>query len=339
MKKKVCFFSTVPKSKLLCESYSILDIRILEELGYDVIISNNFSNIPLSCDFYFSWWASGSILPLIKSIISNKPLICIAGGNEATFHRDSLSNNAIGYLNYPFYKKLAVRIVLIFSTRLLIVSNFMLDSTKKLGCTNPIVVHNCVDTNLFTPIIGGKNNYILSIFKLDESVVEIKRGDIYIRAIKLVVDSYPQQIFYIIGKFGNAYERLLNLVKNLNLVNNVHFINEIPNSELVSWLQYAKLYVQISDTETFGLSIAEAMSCTTPVLVSKRGAIPEVVGEFGIYVDHNSYFDVARGIVSFLNKNDHEKKYLGFKLRNRVIENFSYESRKKNLQKIIKQII
>jgi glycosyltransferase involved in cell wall biosynthesis len=36
--------------------------------------------------------------------------------------------------------------------------------------------------------------------------------------------------------------------------------------------------------EGFGMPVAEAMACGTPVIVSDRGSLPEVVGDAGIVV-------------------------------------------------------
>ena len=113
----------------------------------------------------------------------------------------------------------------------------------------------------------------------------------------------------------------------------------IENSKVVTWIQNSQLYVQLSDTETFGLAIAEAMSCATPVLVSNRGAIPEVVGSFGIYVDHNSPTSVAAEIIKFIEMEEEEKVKIGKKLCQRINDKFSYEIRKSNILKIINQII
>jgi glycosyltransferase involved in cell wall biosynthesis len=98
------------------------------------------------------------------------------------------------------------------------------------------------------------------------------------------------------------------------------------------------LYVQISDTETFGLAIAEAMSCEVPVLVSRCGAIPEIVGSNGLYVDHNSPESVANGILEFLKMEQSVIKEIGLNMRARVIDNFSYSKRKEKITEIIKSL-
>jgi glycosyltransferase involved in cell wall biosynthesis len=336
--KSVCFFSHENKESLKQEQYSIQDIRILSELGFSVKIANSFKEIPWNCDFYFSWWASGSVLPLIKAKLSCKPIIIVAGGNEAKFYRDSIDGQPLGYLATPWYKKLATKLSLRLSTVVLVVSHFMVEDAKKLGARNPIIIHNCINTNSFN-LSNDEKKYVTTIFKVDNLVVKIKRGEVFIKSIPYVINVFPEQKFIIIGEKGNAYARLKNLTKTLNIEKHVEFVGNIDNSEVLYWLQNSKAYVQISDTETFGVAIAEAMSCGVPVVVSRRGAIPEIVGKSGVYVDHNNAQSVASGIISILNMDESQHSDFGKNGRQRIIDNFTYEKRKESIHQIVSGIL
>jgi glycosyltransferase involved in cell wall biosynthesis len=48
--------------------------------------------------------------------------------------------------------------------------------------------------------------------------------------------------------------------------------------------------------EGFGLPALEAMSCGTPVVVSDRASLPEVVGEAGLLVDPDQPEDIATAL-------------------------------------------
>lgn len=332
--KKACFFSHENKAQLQKEQYSIQDIRILHDLGYDVTVATTFGEIPSGCDLYFSWWATGSILPLIKARLLGKPIVVVAGGNDSMFYRDSLTGVQHGYLATPWYKKVAARLTLRFASAVLVVSRFMVDDVTRLGARAPIVIPNSVDTTTFCSS-DSPRSHVTSIFNLYDHVVDIKRGEVFLRSIPIVLKTFPRQTFVIIGDQGNAYQRLCALASDLRIQAHVDFLGSMPNTEVVSWLQRSKIYVQISDTETFGMVIAEAMSCETPVVVSHRGAIPELVDGRGVFVDHNDPQSVAAGIVSLLAKSPEEGQIIGTQARARIVEHFSYENRRTAIQRVI----
>jgi glycosyltransferase involved in cell wall biosynthesis len=332
--KKVCFFSTVPLEKLKSENYSMLDIQILKDLGFDVVIASRFSEIPNDVLFYYSWWASGSFLPLIKSILFKIPIYCIAGGNEATLYKDSISKKPYGYLNANFLKKIATRLTLKFSDNVIVVSEFMINDVKKLGANKPILIHNCVKIE---ENINYNNNkkYITTIFRTNKRIVELKRGEIFIRAAINVLKIYSDEKFLIIGEKGDDYYRLQNLINEYGYTDSFIFTGEIETEAVKNLLLQSKIYIQISDTETFGMSIVEAMSYFIPVIVSKRGAIPEIVGDYGIYVDHNSIDSVTDAIKHVLNFDSKKLKNITNNNFNRVKNNYSYEIRKKKISNLL----
>jgi len=59
----------------------------------------------------------------------------------------------------------------------------------------------------------------------------------------------------------------------------------VPDDELVHLYSRAYSLIQPSLMEGFGLPAVEAMACGTPVISSKAGSLPEVVGDAGLFFD------------------------------------------------------
>ena len=68
----------------------------------------------------------------------------------------------------------------------------------------------------------------------------------------------------------------------------VVFMGQPSDVQLAALMAGADAYCLPSLYEGFGLTVLEAMACGTPVVVSDRGALPEVVGEAGVVVEPES---------------------------------------------------
>lgn len=77
----------------------------------------------------------------------------------------------------------------------------------------------------------------------------------------------------------------LTLINTLKLNHLVHYISEVPDEDLPALYAGAKVYVMPSLHEGFGIPCWEAMAVGTPVIASRRGALPEVVGNAGILIN------------------------------------------------------
>jgi glycosyltransferase involved in cell wall biosynthesis len=79
----------------------------------------------------------------------------------------------------------------------------------------------------------------------------------------------------------------------LGLADAVTFTGYVPGDHLVSLYNAADALVLPSFSEGFGLPALEAMACGVPVAASRRGSLPEVVGEAGVFFDPADPADMA----------------------------------------------
>jgi glycosyltransferase involved in cell wall biosynthesis len=92
----------------------------------------------------------------------------------------------------------------------------------------------------------------------------------------------------IAAKVDQADERYFREVIAPQLGGDIEFVGEVDEAEKPAFLGHALgLLFPIDWPEPFGLAMIEAMSCGTPVLAWRCGAVPEVVdhGETGFIVD------------------------------------------------------
>ena len=77
----------------------------------------------------------------------------------------------------------------------------------------------------------------------------------------------------------------------------VTWLGPVPDDELPGLYSGARAFVLPSLYEGFGLTAVEAMASGTPVVVSDRGALPEVVGDAGLLVDPHDQEAIADAVL------------------------------------------
>ena len=334
--RRACFFARV-KDKAVLDSrqWYANDIRILRDIGYEVVIATSFREIPSDCDLYFSWWATGSVFPLIKAKLFRKPIVVVAGGREVITAQELGYQPDHCYSSKPFYVQAAIRFCLRSADAVLAVSQRVLSQVRELGAKNPFLVYNAVDTELFSPRREeAALQDVLAVSDLSEATCEVKNVETVLSSIPHVLQECPDVRFVILGEKADAYARIERLVENLRVEQHVTFAGRVPNEEVRNYLTASKVFVQISKYETFGVAIAEAMATGVPVVVSDVGAVREVVGDCGLYADHTSPGDVADKLVMLL-KDDARRQELSIAGRRRIEEKFSYAIRRERISEIL----
>jgi glycosyltransferase involved in cell wall biosynthesis len=95
-----------------------------------------------------------------------------------------------------------------------------------------------------------------------------------------------------------------NLLKGIPTFNEVakisHYkmvvIKNVPHDELLKIFKESKIYCQLSYTESFGISLVEAMACGCVPVVTDRDALPEIIGTTGIVVPYGDVITTRNAI-------------------------------------------
>jgi glycosyltransferase involved in cell wall biosynthesis len=90
------------------------------------------------------------------------------------------------------------------------------------------------------------------------------------------------------------------LARELGLDSRVTWVDRLEESQLVQAYQQADALVMPSRYEGFGLPVAEAMACGTPVVCGQCGALEEVAGRAGLFVNPEDPADLATTLLFLL---------------------------------------
>ncbi|WP_372736000.1 glycosyltransferase family 4 protein [Nocardioides sp.] len=118
------------------------------------------------------------------------------------------------------------------------------------------------------------------------------------------------------------------LIDKLSIKDSVKFVHGVSDAELVTLMGSAEIACVPSLYEGFSLPTAELMACATPLIVSRAGAIPEVVGpdgECAELVTPGDVGELTKAIASLLDDPERRAR-LGAAGRKRVDELFSWRA-------------
>jgi alpha-1,3-rhamnosyl/mannosyltransferase len=98
------------------------------------------------------------------------------------------------------------------------------------------------------------------------------------------------------GRATDAAKPWLERIERAPLNGRVRHIGYVAPDDRRALYEGARLLVQPSFEEGFGIAVLEAMAVGVPVVVANRGSLPEVAGCAGSLVDPERADDIAQGI-------------------------------------------
>lgn len=232
----------------------------------------------------------------------------------------------------PIVKKFYLRTVK-YTKMIVAVSDFVKDSLIAEGVPQEKVVriHNGVDTEVFVPLARNeKEQYykylterpVKNVIGLVGNLIEMKGLIYFIKAIPSILQQFPETLIVVIGE-GPLRHEMESKVAKENLSERVRFLGKI--SLLLPRLVGAMdILVQPSLIESFGLTVAEAMSCGVPVIASRVGGLSELIedGVCGYLVPPRDSDALAAKVIDLLS-NPEKCQMFGKAGRRRAVERFN----------------
>lgn len=260
------------------------------------------------------WFASWHTFPAALGFgLMRKPFLLIIGGYDLANMPEIDYGHQRGGA-----KKWIARGTMHLASRLMTNSYYSRSEARdNAGLTSQkiaVVYHGVRDLFGALPSKGGEP-LVVTVGNVDQANLHRKGHEPFVRAAALL----PEVEFRLVGAWrDDAIDYLKSIATP-----NVSFPGRVSDDDLKKTLIDASVYVQASAHEGFGMSLAEAMLAGCVPVVSNKGAIPEVVGECGIYVDEHRTESLADGIRIGLDR----AEILGPQARTRVLDNFPLKIR------------
>lgn len=200
-----------------------------------------------------------------------------------------------------------------------------------------------IDTNLFKPPedksgIKEQLNWSKGKFHLlcVANLYYEKGIDLLIEAFA-GLNSYPCHLHIVsANQQSEERSRVDNIIHENNLQDQITFHPQLAQKDLVPYLQAADLLISPSRKEGFGLVVAEAIACGTPVLATRSGGPQEIVTpQNGLLVEPENPNAIQSGIEELLSKLD---QFQSSKLHADIEERFSRSAKLKKLMSLYRSV-
>lgn len=200
--------------------------------------------------------------------------------------------------------------------------------------TRSAVVHNGVNTSLFSPTVEQPaTEEILVVGTLLPS----KGHDLVLRALKNLQASRPALRCRIIGE-GPYRARFETLASDLGIGSQVQFVGRQSRAEVAEAMRRCSVFVLPSRNEALGCVYLEAMSCGKPVIACYGQGIDEVIehGKNGWLIPPDQLAELTQGLCLLLGSSELRAR-IGTAARRTVLEKLTLSHQARHLAEIYGQ--
>ncbi len=203
---------------------------------------------------------------------------------------------------------------------------------------------HAIDTKLFQPSnskteLKKKLNWSLQKTHLlcVANLYEAKGVDILVESFANLPHSENLLLHIVAPRYNKKVKKkVFDMINSYGLTNKIHFYNSMPKEKLIQYYQAADLFVSPSRKEGFGLAMAEAAACGTPILATMSGGAEQIINKkLGVLVEACNPKSITNGIIDILKKLDY---YKPSKMHHDISKRFSKKQKANAIQKVYKQV-
>lgn len=276
-------------------------------------------------DVVFGWFASWhTFLPVQFAKLLGKPSVLVVGGYDVA----NLPEIGYGHQRGGLKKWMSRRAMRL-ATRLITNSDYSRkEIARNIGLTNGRVtmIYHGVPDKFSGEVASQREPLALTVGNVNRSNLLRKGHEPFVRAAAHL----PNVSFVLIGAWQDAAIDHLRSIATPN----VEFRGRVTDDELLDYYRRASVYVQPSAHEGFGMSVAEAMLAGCVPVTTRVGALPEVVGQAGVFVDSVEPEAIAGGIKHAMEFTDNART----SCRERILNQFRLPERGRELEQIISSL-
>jgi glycosyltransferase involved in cell wall biosynthesis len=278
-----------------------------------------------AADVVFGWWAHlHTLAPFTLARRMGTPTVLIVGGFDVA------NMPEIGYGNQRGgWRRWVSRWVMRRADVLATNARYSAEKLERNVGIRPervtVVQHGVPDPYGTDPV--APQRLAITVGNVDEVNLERKGLRPFVRAAARL----PDVRFEVVGRHIDGAAAQLRAIAT----GNVALPGFLEQDELEARLRRAAVYVQASQHEGFGVSVAEAMLAGAIPVVTPAGALPEVVGDVGIVVASAAPEPLAEGIGAALRAGPDRRRAA----RERVLREFSVDRRRAGVQALVERAL
>jgi glycosyltransferase involved in cell wall biosynthesis len=216
-----------------------------------------------------------------------------------------------------------------------------------------IVLHNAIDTNIFTPQLSQSEKLKLrQELGIDENEIVLgfsgelrqKKGQQFLLSALARVKEERPACLLIIGEVRPSQDSNLQMyaLQHPEAYQRLIITHHLEAQQQVAqYLQLCDLFLLPSIWEGLPNALLEAMACSCCCLASDAGGIPEIIehGVNGFLLPRHQLSHLGDAILEFCALNPELKRQIGRQAREHILSYFSLETEKQNLQQVLDRLL